>query len=104
MSRTLVVLLIALALIAAACGGSEDVIVATLDDNAGAPQENPSSEADSGEVDVEAALLAFARCMRDEGFDIEDPTVDADGNVHLQTPEDEGEDHANPAELQEAAS
>jgi hypothetical protein len=90
MSRTLVALLVALALIAAACGSAHG---------------NPSSGADSREVDVEAALLAFAQCMRDEGFEIEDPTVDADGNVHLPSPAGagEGEGHASTEELQEAA-
>lgn len=89
MSRMLVALLVVWALIAAACASSA--------------QGNPSSGADSGEVDVEAALLAFAQCMRDEGFDIEDPTVDADGSVHLAPPEGEGGGHASTEELQEAA-
>ena len=105
MSRTLVPLLVALALIAAACGGGDtgSAEVASLGDDAGMGQENPSSGDDSGEVDVEAALLAFARCMRDEGFDIQDPTVDADGNVHLSPPAGAGEGHASPEELQEVA-
>lgn len=115
MRRTFVVLLVATALTAAACGGfgqaaSEDEDVGSPDDGDSSSQGNPSSGADSGEVDVEAALLAFAQCMRDEGFDIEDPTVDADGNVHLPSPAGEGEggeDHASIQELeerQEAAS
>ena len=29
------------------------------------------------------AVLAFAACMRDNGVDMEDPTVDADGNIRL---------------------
>ena len=37
----------------------------------------------AGDVDTEAQLLSFAECIRGQGFDIDDPSVDADGNVVL---------------------
>ena len=40
----------------------------------------------TGEIDTEAQLLSFAECIRGEGFEIDDPTVDADGNVVLPRP------------------
>lgn len=41
----------------------------------------------SPEASVEAALLAFARCMRDQGITaMPDPTVDSEGNVQIQRP------------------
>jgi len=38
------------------------------------------------ELDNEAKVMAFAQCMRDEGFELKDPTVDADGNVQIPEP------------------
>jgi hypothetical protein len=77
-----------LALAAAACGGSADADdgVATLDDTtqldgAGATTAAP-------EVSREEALLAFTACLRDAGVDIDDPTVDADGNLRIARPND----------------
>jgi len=72
----------ALALVGAACGGNSASSdgVASLED---ATETTSASATDSDEVDVEQALLDFAACMRDNGVDIEDPTVDADGNVEL---------------------
>lgn len=69
---------------AAADGGDE---VASLSDT--------STTAPVGEaLDPEAAAIAFTECMRENGVDMEDPTVDADGNVvpglptNLPDPED----------------
>jgi hypothetical protein len=57
--------------------------VASLGDDD--PQETGSgSTPPTGTVDaqdVEARMLDFAQCMRDNGVDMEDPEVDADGNV-----------------------
>lgn len=59
----------ALGLVAAACGAS-----------GGAATPSPGAS-------VEAALLAFSQCMRDQGItDMPDPTVDAEGNVQIQRP------------------
>ena len=39
------------------------------------------------EVDPEQAMLDLTQCIRDQGIDISDPTVDADGNPQLSRPE-----------------
>lgn len=36
---------------------------------------------EAAEIDQEAQALEFAQCMRDNGVDFPDPTVDSDGNV-----------------------
>lgn len=87
MRLRLTVLLLALGLVAAACGGDGDAStgVASLetadvavDDVGTLDGAEPSSESDQ-----EQAMLNFAACMRDNGVDIDDPTVDADGNVQF---------------------
>ena len=74
-----------LALAAAACGGSMAEVdgVASLDDDTAAPQSEGTEAPGNGEVDAEEAFLAFTECMRENGVDIDDPTVDADGNLSL---------------------
>ncbi len=80
-------------LLVAACGsggvGSEGV--ASLDDaspgalaadDAGGPVPASANGA-SVELTEEEALLAFAQCMREHGVDMDDPTVDADGNLQF---------------------
>jgi hypothetical protein len=64
----------------AACGSSG---------SGGASVGGPSATASqSGQVDKEQALLDWAVCIREQGItSFEDPTVDSDGNVHLQLPE-----------------
>jgi hypothetical protein len=84
-----------LGLVVAACGGGGDADsgVATLESQDEtetlASQEDPTTGGDAVE-DVEQtreeALLAFTACLRENGIDIEDPTVDADGNVQLNRP------------------
>lgn len=86
-------------LLVAACGGGAeaDAGVASLEDpDAGqtlAAQEDPTAGGDETE-DVEQtreeALLAFTACLRENGVDIEDPTVDAEGNVQLTRPGQQG--------------
>ena len=34
-------------------------------------------------ADGEEAMLAFTQCLRDQGIDIDDPTVDSEGNLRL---------------------
>lgn len=75
-------LLIATTLLAAACtGNSEADAVATLEST------TPSVEATDPPADPavegEQAALDFAQCMREQGVDMGDPTVDADGNLQL---------------------
>ncbi len=83
MKTRVLVLVLAFGLIAGACGGSDDSEsgVATLDatDAVDAATADESPE----EVDAEQAMLDLAACLRDQGLDIDDPTVDADGNVQF---------------------
>ncbi len=80
-----VALLAAIALLAAACTGAGASGPATLDADGVASIDGAdadSSDADApAEVDTEAQLLAFAQCVRDQGFEIDDPTVNPDGSV-----------------------
>jgi len=74
------ILLMAVGLVASACGGTNDEIgdgVASLSDQSTTTTATPDGSINSDEQ----ALLAFTRCMREEGVDLADPTVDADGNV-----------------------
>ena len=78
-TRTLL-LLLAAGLVVSACGGSTEEAaggVASLSDQSTTTTAAPDGAMSSDEQ----ALLAFTRCMRDEGVDLADPTVDADGNV-----------------------
>jgi hypothetical protein len=75
----LTALVAALGLVVAACGGGGDhsSAVASLTE---VPE--PEAAADSGgSGDPEAAMIALTLCLRENGVDIGDPTVDADGNV-----------------------
>ena len=78
--------LLAVGLVAAACGGSdaEDTIaVASLDE----PTTETTSEpgADDAERTDEEAMLAFAQCVRANGVDdFPDPSTDADGNISFE--------------------
>jgi hypothetical protein len=67
-----------LGLLAAGCGGSDGDGVASLSGNDG------TTTTTNGGDDREQALLAFARCMRDNGVPIKDPQVDSEGNLQLQ--------------------
>jgi hypothetical protein len=90
-TRMLAVLTVS-ALAAAACGSagagdggnslnSSGEVASLTEDGSGA-----DTEASSDDVDTEAQLLAFAECIRDQGFEIDDPSIDADGNVVLPRP------------------
>ncbi len=81
----IVLLAAAVAIVAAACSsGSSDATggVATLESTT----TQATGDAAAVSPDDEQALLAFAQCMRDNGVDMEDPTVDADGNLRIQPP------------------
>ena len=73
--------LIGLALAFAACGGGDGgESVASIDSQeARVLDEEPA-------VDIEQQLMSFAECMRDQGIDLPDPTIDADGNVQIDPP------------------
>ena len=83
MTRRILAALGALTLVAAACGGDDDVSdgVASIEETGTVAPVDPK-------VDREGQLLEFAACMRQQGIDLPDPIVDADGNAQLQPPAD----------------
>lgn len=68
---------IVVALLAAACGsaGTADGVASLADEPPSAPETPPTT------LDQEAAILAFTQCLREQGLDVADPEVDADGNL-----------------------
>ena len=82
MAGTPGIVLLALAAVAASCGGPGGAGgVATLDGTATSVP--VAQRAEAGEANLEEALVAFAACMREEGIDMPDPELDAEGNLHL---------------------
>jgi len=67
-----------LSVVAAACSssGDDDSSVAALDDSAASDEGSEEPEGDA-----EEEVLEWTECMRDQGLDIPDPEVDADGNL-----------------------
>ena len=61
-----------LLLLAAACGDSGDDGIASL--------EQEAAVTSTTSVDAQTALLDFAQCVREQGVDIDDPTLDSAGN------------------------
>ncbi|MGB5431841.1 MAG: hypothetical protein WBO21_02425 [Acidimicrobiia bacterium] len=97
MRRSIIIAaLLAFGLIAASCGGSEsDSGVASLETPSQATdnqEQAQSDEAVAEPISDEAAILAFAACLREEGVDVEDPTVDSDGNLRPPRPRDIGQE------------
>ena len=64
------ILLAAIALIAAACGGPDANKIATLEGSTSTTAAIESQDALAGD---EARLIDFSQCMRDNGFDLPDP-------------------------------
>lgn len=99
MKRWTIGLIAVLALVAAACGAGDDAGsgIASADDITAAAADSDGvaslgdEESEDGETGGEATqtdeeqLLAFSQCLRDEGLDVDDPTVDSDGNVDLRS-------------------
>ncbi len=75
--------LIALAVFLAACSGS-----ASSGDGVASLDGSTVTTLAETSADPEAAAIAFTECMRDNGVEMEDPTVDADGNVLPGRPTD----------------
>lgn len=74
--RRIAILISIIALVLAACGGGTDTAeVASIGDTADA-EATDSAEA----LSDEEAMIEFAECMRDQGMDFPDPSVDANGN------------------------
>ena len=79
-------LVLVLALVAAACSDSVDSAeIASLEADSANTSEDASASNAGGDpvAQSEAAMLAFTQCLRDQGIDIDDPTMDADGNMQL---------------------
>ena len=85
MTTRLIALLAVMAFVVTACG-SASADVATLEDDVASLGGEASGAGDAAEVDEEAALLAFAQCLREEGLDVEDPVVDEEGNIQPPRP------------------
>jgi hypothetical protein len=83
MTQRFVLPLVALVVLAAGCSGAGSAAegVASLSEVSIADDATTTTAATS--MDQERAMLDFAACMRDNGVDIEDPTVDADGNLQF---------------------
>ena len=76
-------LVVVAALLVAACGEDASMEgVASLSDMT----TTITAAEEAEEPTQEEALLAFTACLRENGIDVEDPTVDADGNVQLVPP------------------
>ena len=77
-------LILVLALVAAACSDSGDSAeIATLETDSANTSEDDSEAGGDPVAQSEAAMLAFTQCLRDQGIDVDDPTMDADGNMQL---------------------
>jgi len=73
----------------AGCGGSgSSPGVASLE---GDTSGTTTTAATGTTVDPEQALLDFAQCMRDQGIDMEDPTIDENGSFRMARPSGGGE-------------
>jgi hypothetical protein len=78
--KRLAIILLAIAILAAACGGDDDASqVATLENETTTTA--VAGDTQSSAEQTEQAILELTSCLRDNGLDIEDPTVDASGNV-----------------------
>jgi hypothetical protein len=81
MNRTrLLLLMVASTIVVAACSGGDSTDGVASLENIDSPTNLQAEESSiDDDVDVEQAMLDFTQCLRDEGMDIEDPEVDADG-------------------------
>lgn len=110
-------LIVALAVLGAACGsdGGDTAAPAVIiegasaepvadDDAAPAGDESAAAATSTGDTvaDDEAQALAFAQCMRDEGLSFPDPTVGADGSIQLIDPNNPPDIDANAPETEAA--
>jgi hypothetical protein len=76
--HTTTLAVLTLAGLLAGCGDSSD-----SEDVASVSEEAETAAAEEDAADVEAELLDWVQCMRDEGIDLDDPVRDADGNVSI---------------------
>ena len=95
-SRLAVIPVVAAFAALSACGGTStdasgnDADVASLDDVATLEADDGSSDGQTADADGETTLTAdeaaleFSACLRDQGLDVPDIGVDADGNVDVR--------------------
>jgi len=88
----------AFSLIVVACGDQKTAEVATIESTTTTSTTLGVTEGLDNEAEV--AMLAFTACLRGEGVDVPDPTVDADGNPRFTQPPDLSE--VTPDELNAA--
>ena len=82
MTRTITGIILAMALIAAACGSDTTVAgVASLEADTAFEVIEVAPDA---AVDAEEAMLAYTECLREEGMDVEDPEFDEDGSFRFR--------------------
>jgi hypothetical protein len=84
------------ALLLVGCGSGDDSPAVATASKSG----EKAGTTTTPKVNQEQQALQFTRCMRDQGIDMADPTVDANGNLRLQPPM-EG-DQQSQADLQKA--
>jgi hypothetical protein len=79
---TLILVAVIAILVIAACGSDSEAVpsLTSLEDG---PAAEPTADAADATLDNEARMMAFAQCLRDQGIDVRDPVVDADGNVQM---------------------
>ena len=77
--------LVALSLMTAACSGDTAISADVASLEVGDTETTETGPLEDL-VELERALFDLSACMRDEGVEVGDPTVDADGNVLLGTP------------------
>ena len=104
--NVLIVLILTFAVVAGAC--SDDTAppsVASLE--TASSTTSPGAAESDPLADSEAAMLAFTQCLRDQGIDVDDPTIDANGNLQLapiafevETSSDDPEAMPDPSEFE----
>jgi hypothetical protein len=83
-TRKLLLLSAAIALSAAACDAIETTAeVATLETVSDEPPSVGGVPEVSSEEEAEEALLAFTECLREEGIQVEDPSVGVEGGLGI---------------------
>lgn len=98
MRSHLLILFLAFSFVLAACGDEGTAEVASINSTTTTSTTVASAAADDNQA--EGAMLAFTACLRAEGVDVPDPTVDADGNPRFTQPPDLSE--VTPDELNAA--
>jgi len=93
--KRMIGLVLLLAMTAVACGsGTSELGLATLDDvedttsdlasldgsDGSVTEDEPAAEVDAGE-----AMLALAECLREQGFDVQDPEIGEDGFPRMRS-------------------